>query len=355
MIDVNYLQSDERYLDLLKKISKESEAKINIKENVDSSLFKGPLIIHANEGNVKKIIDLLDDRVESVIIAFKDKTEFRLLSYFKLSIEKVFGFMDLSLDYEYNVPLLKNYLNMNYSKSVLGLEKLSKDLNKILELTQTELSRVKEMHDRVVKLRTENLKGAKVQIKFMAGEKSGGEFFDFIDGNGEIIAVTAGSDSYIASSMIISEVELLKAHSNPKSEIENFTKKILNIGEEYKAKVNYLITILNLRTLDLKYYQSGNSKLFFNKELRGVTGSGIMKLKRSEKLYFISEGAIKNWSLHNKDHELQDFLVRHLHLENKEFINEFFFELYRHKEGMFLTYDALMCAIEIDQNIIHEA
>jgi hypothetical protein len=354
VIDVSYLCIDDKYNDSIKKTIKDSNANLNFVKNVDSSLFNGPLILSVSNENLKKVLDLIDDRNESVIVAFQDKSNFRLMSFFKLNLDKIFGFIDLSLDYEYNIPIVKNYLNMNYSKKSIGIEKLSKDLEKILDFTQTELSRVKEMHDRIVKLRTENLKGAKVQIKFMAGEKSGGEFFDFIDCDGEMIIIEAGSDSYVTSSMIISEVEALKEKKNPKDEIQTFINNIVKFSEDFKSKVNYLITVINMRSLDVQYYQRGNSKLFINNELRDVSGIGTLKLKRGEKLFVLSEGALKNWNLHNKESELGAHLGKHFELPVKDFINEFFFELYRHKNSSFLAYDALMCVVEIDQNVIHK-
>ena len=41
-------------------------------------------------------------------------------------------------------------------------------------------------------------------------------------------------------------------------------------------------------------------------------------------------------------------------LNIKDFINELFFELIRHKNSMFLPDDAIMGCIEINENVIHE-
>ncbi len=354
MVELTYLAVDDSNINLISKICEMAGGELKVVSRVNDKMAKGPLVIHVTESNVKQVLDLLEDRNESCIVAFTDKSNFKLLTFLKSKLESIFGFIDLSLDYEYNVPLVKNYLNTQYSTKQLGLEKLSNDLEKIIEFTQTELGRVKELHDRMVKIRTENLKRSKMLIKFMAGEKSGGEFFDFIDHDQEMIVIEIGSDSYITSSMIISEVEDLKLKSNPKDELSKFIKKITEIATEFKSTINYMITIYNTRSLEVEYFQRGNSKLFINGELRSISGNGSIKLNRNTKIFFISEGAIKNWNLHHKESELNSFLVSHGNLENKDFINEFFFELYRHKQGMFLTYDALMCALEISNNVIHE-
>lgn len=354
MVELTYLAADEMHNNLILKICNEAGGELKCVLRANDKMIKGPLIVHVTESNVKQILDLLDDRNETCIVAFSDKANFKLLTFFKSKLDSIFGFIDLSLDFEYNVPLVKNYLNTQYSTKKLGLEKLSNDLERVLEFTQTELGRVKELHDRMVKIRTENLKRSKLQIKFMAGEKSGGEFFDFIDHENEMIVIEIGSDSYVTTSMIISEIESLKLKSNPKDEINQFIKKVLDIATEFKSSINYMITVFNTRSLEVDYFQRGNSKLFLNGELRTISGNGSIKLNRNSKIFFVSEGAIKNWNLHHKESELNGFLVSHMNLENKDFINEFFFELYRHKKGMFLTYDALMCVLEISNNVIHE-
>lgn len=354
MVELTFLADNDLNNIIISKICDYAQAKLHFVQKANDKMVKGPLIILVTENNVKQVLDLLDDRNESCIIAFSDKSNFKLLTFLKSNLDNIFGFIDLSLDYEYNVPLVRNYLNTQYSTKAIGLEKLSNDIEKILEFTQTELGRVKELHDRMVKIRTENLKRSKMLIKFMAGEKSGGEFFDFIDHDHEMIVIEIGSDSYITTSMIISEVETLKTKPNPKEELQQFIKKAIELASEFKSSINYMITVYNTRSLEVEYYQRGNSKLFLNGELRSISGNGSIKLNRNTKIFFISEGAIKNWNLHHKESELNSFLSSHVNLENKDFINEFFFELYRHKQGMFLTYDALMCVLEISNNVIHE-
>lgn len=355
MIEVSFLRIDSHKDDYLKKILKECSGSIKVFSGYKDSLFKGPLIAQLNQENLNLIRDILEDRDEIIILAFDGRENIKLMNELKPYFSKIYGFLDLSLDFDYNIPLVKNYLNQNYSKHVVGIVKLGKDLDKILEFTQTELSRVKELHDRVVKMRTEELKAAKLLIKFMVGEKSGGEFFDYIEKDHEMILIEAGCDSYLMSSMIISEVENLKINSGNFTEhMKVFIKNILKSADEQKSKINFLVTKFNLNTLELEYYQRGNSKVYFDKHVHSLGGEGKLKLKRGEKLFFISEGAIRNWALHNKEVDLQNFLNKHSDLGTKDFLNEFFFELYRHKSSSFLIYDALMCAIEIDPNAIHE-
>lgn len=355
MTKINFLRNDSMFDDYIKNLSKECELESINNNDIQNTLFKGPLIVRVQKENINEVLELLEDRHEKVVVAFKEKSDFKLMNDLKSQLDKIFGFLDLTLDFDYNIPLVKNYMNQNFSTSTIPLEKLSKDLEKIFEYTQTELSRVKQLHDRFVKLRTEKLRGGQIQIKFMAGEKSGGEFFDFLERDNYIYVFTAGTDSYVTSSLIISEIEATKAiDGNISQLIPNLTKKIVDIAEENKSKLNYLITVFNMSTLDVDYYQRGNSKVYNGEQILNISGDGKFKLHRGEKLFFLSEGLVLNWNLSRKESELKDFLNAHKDLNNKDFINELFFELVKKKTTVFLQHDALMGLIEIDQNIIHK-
>jgi hypothetical protein len=158
VVELTYLAVDDSNNKLISKICEMAGGELKVEPRANDKMLKGPLIIHVTESNVKQVLDLLDDRNESCVVAFSDKSNFKLMTFLKSKLDSIFGFIDLSLDYEYNVPLVKNYLNTQYSTKQLGLEKLSNDLEKIIEFTQTELGRVKKLHDRMVKIRTENLK-----------------------------------------------------------------------------------------------------------------------------------------------------------------------------------------------------
>jgi hypothetical protein len=358
-MEVVFVRNDSQFDETVKKIIKEVRREEKIEPLYRDQYNRLPVIFLIEGSTLDQIESIIKDRSYPIILAFSSRSDLKIIEKIKKSLDGVFGFLDLTQDYLYNVPLIKNYLIQYFSSDLLSISKLSNDLEKILEFTQSELSKVKEMHDRIVRLRTDNLKGGKISFKFMAGEKSGGEFFDYLDYANEVVIIQTGSNSYLLSSLLISEVENIKlALSNPgknlAEEVKSFITNIKKVAIENKADLNFLISIINIRNLEIQYFNQGNSQIYIDKKIHQLNESGTLKLKRGDKVFTLSEGTIHNWNLNHPHTELLNYLIKHDQLDTKSFMNEVFFELYRYKEGSFLKYDALMSAIEINYNIIHE-
>jgi hypothetical protein len=319
----------------------------------EAANFVGPLILGLDEGNFEEIKNIIAGREQQVILVLKNKHDFKLVPEMKSIFPKIFGFIDLSAEYEVAIPLVRNYINLNFSNEALQLEKLSRDLAQIEERTQSELRGIKELHDRFVKMRTEKIKGGELSVKFMAGEKSGGEFFDYIVQDNHMLFIQAGSDSYVTSSLIISAMEELKLkNSDIYESIESFIASLKFLANEHNAKLNYTILILKMKNMEATIFSQGNSKLYYNKEILTLGKSSIIKLHRGAKVTFLSEGTLNNWKSYHDEKKLCNFLNSNLEMSKRDFINEIFFELSRHKKGMFLNHDALVAMLEINENVL---
>ena len=315
--------------------------------------YRGPLLLGLDESNFDSIKKIITTRDQQVVIAIKNKKDFKLVPELKILFTKIFGFVDLSAESEVAIPMLRNYINLNFSTEALHLEKLSKDLEQIEEKTQSQLRGIKELHDRFVKLRTEKLKGAELAIKFMAGERSGGEFFDYIAQDSQMLFIQAGSDSYVMSSLIISTMEDLKIkNSDFYTTIDSFISELNHNAKEHSAKLSYTIMILKMKNMEASIYSQGNSKIYYNKEILTIGKSCVIRLNRGAKLTFLSEGTLLNWKTNHDEKKFVDFLNGNLEMNNRDFINEIYFELARHKQGMFLYHDALVATLEINENVL---
>ncbi len=354
MSEIFVFSKNETLPEVLIKIKSELKINATIKDSVDKSLVDIPLVIEVDERSIQKTLDFLKTRTKPIIVMFNKKSDFKLLEFFKMSLDKIFGFIDLTLDYEYSLPIVKNYLNLNFSKKTISIEKLASDVEKILEHTQTELGRIKNLHDRIVKLREEKTKSSTITIKFMAGEKSGGEFFDFSEFGSHVAIFELGADSYVASSLLISELEIFKERGPSLELVPNLINKILAIESEYKTNVNYQIAVLNTIDLTVDYFHKGLGKILLNNETKSIQSNGKFKLNRDDRLLFLSEGAIKNWNLFQKESNLLTFIKEKNIDQVSDFLNEFFFELYKNKSGLFLNYDAMAIIFQINKNAIHK-
>lgn len=319
----------------------------------EASIHHGPLLLGLDESNFETIKKIISARDQQVVVAIKDKKDYKLVPELKTLFEKIFGFIDLTADNEVAVPLLRNYINLNFTTESIQLEKLSKNLEEIAEKTQSELRGIKELHDRFVKMRTEKLKGIELAIKFMAGEKSGGEFFDYIAQDSQMLFIQAGSDSYVMSSLIISAMEDLKIKNGDfHTTIDSFISELNHHAQENSAKLSYTIMILKIKNMEATIYCKGNSKLYYNKEILSIGKSCVIRLHRGARVTFLSEGTLLNWKAHHDEKNLVKFLNSNLEMNTRDYINEIFFEIARKKKGMFLPSDALVAMLDIGENIL---
>lgn len=327
---------------------------------IDWKLLKvsnnSPLIMIVDPKHLDDLKKIFESRNEKIIVALNARKDFKLVSELKSNFNKIFGFIDLSQEIEYNTPLLNNYLNMNFSKSAVKLEKLASDLDKVYEFTKSELVKIKDLHDRFVKVRVDHLKGVTLSSKFMAGEKSGGEFFEVVHNDHEILFIQAGSDSYLLSSIILSEIETLKEQSGGaklQAKVDQFQKIINHHANENNAELTYCMMNLNLRTLEAAFTLRGKGYIFFQQELLSFDKPMKLKLKPRDRLCVISQGSINNWELLSTL-STKKFFMDNEALGTKDLINEFFFEVSRNKAGNFLVYDALMAVVEIEENVLYQ-
>lgn len=315
-----------------------------------------PLILLADKEHLPLLKEIIEKRSGQVVIALNARKDFKLVSELKSNFSKVFGFIDLSQEIEYNMPILKNYISLNYASKNNSFEKLASDLDKVYEFTKSELVKIKDLHDRFVKVRVDQLKGATLTSKFMAGEKSGGEFFEIVQHENEILFIQAGSNSYLLSSLILSEIENLKeqvSKTGLQKNAESFQKIISHHASENNAQVTYCLMLLDLKTLQAVFSSKGLGFIFYQGDLISFSESMKLNLKPGEKLCFISEGAVKNWDMLSKK-EKNNFFKVNKEMPTKDLINEFFFEVSRNKSGNFLIYDALMAVVEIEEKRLYQ-
>ncbi len=341
----------------LKKLMQEIGATTKLSDLKSSLLnIQQPLILIVTAETLNEVKTIIEKRSEKLIIAMNSRKDFKLVPELKNEFTKIFGFIDLSQEIEYNVPLLKNYLALNFSRGTMPIEKLAGDLDKIYEFTRSELVKIKDLHDRFVKVRTDKLKGITLTSKFMAGEKSGGEFFEILQNDQEIIFIQAGSDSYILSSMLLGEIETLKEKAITGSlhnHAEQFLKIVNHHAAENKGDLTYCMMSLNLKNLHASFNIKGQGHLFYDNEWISFDKPMQLKLKPKQRLCVISDGSFKNWTLLSKK-QIESFFKSNEGMPTRDLINEFFFEVSRNKTGSFLVYDALMAVVEIEENKIYQ-
>lgn len=341
----------------LKNLIKEIGAELKLSDLKGSlTNLQNPLVVIANAENLSDVKNIIEKRSEKIIVAMNSRKDFKLVAELKHEFTKIFGFIDLSQEIDYNIPVMKNYMSLSFSRGTVPLDKLAGDLEKIYEYTKSELTRVKDLHDRFVKVRIDKLKGMTLTSKFMAGEKSGGEFFEILQNDHEVVFIQAGSDSYIMSSMLLGEIETLKEKAvtgSLQTHSEQFLKVINHHASENKAELSYCLMSINLKNLHASFNIKGQAHLFYENEWISFDQPMQLKLKPKQRLCLISDGAFKNWTILSKK-QIENFFRSNTSMPTRDLINEFFFEVSRNKTGNFLVYDALMASVDVEEKVIYQ-
>ncbi|GEM_PF-3937381 len=232
------------------------------------------------------------------------------------------------------------------------LNEVGQSIEKIMAAAINELQRVKEIHEKLVPIREESFKGLTAASKFGAGESSGGEFFDVITTDNEVLLLLARSRSYLVSSIIMKQFDDLRGSSAfGDNKINDFIKG-LNIEienskvKEEKRKLDVLFIRMDLKKMKGRVWKSGNSELILNSK---SIEENEFSIERGEKLMILSSGLLDN----PPGREIvKNIAINNVNKSRRELLDEVFYTLKKEKTGMFFTHDATMIVFEVSKNAI---
>jgi|GEM_PF-6960654 len=283
----------------------------------------------------------------------------------------IVGTIDTSFKSELHLPLLRSMiadatndeLLINYKNA---LKKIGEELGSILGSTLGDLQRASKMHEYVVPLRKVSTKGVIICGKYAVGEASGGEFFDIIHNDTDLVAVITKTKSYLASSNLISLFSKFRERNQlDDTAISMFITNIENnFKKDVTAKVQLFIIRINLVTQFMDIFMFGNGLFVSNFEQR-VCGNDLpvtlqnkepahfgMQLQEGNKMLLLSPGIVNHASSMFEGQNIIHYLTTQLDDMAPTFLNEIFFQLSKNKSGDFLKEDASAIFIKVDLNVI---
>ena len=244
----------------------------------------------------------------------------------------------------------------------------------MIQFSLNELQRVKRLHEQVVPMKNDNFKGVQILSKFAAGEGAGGEFFDIVKGEQEVLLLLTNTSSYVASSIILSHFEKLRAYNQFGK--ERLSQFIAGLSAELKdldlmnvanpSELQILVVKIDLNKMRFEGYQFGQTELISSKahvlatndlplEKRFLDRAAFgFDLERGERLVISSPGVRRNCGGFIDSQKYEDFLKERLPLGARELLNEVYFQLKKNRESDFLKFDASVIYIEVDKNVIVE-
>lgn len=371
MLDVALLFSDSNSKEEVDQFSQRIELLLGTQGNIKKAKYKDhkslmnhPAIVFFHDEEVDDLELIIGERNQKILVAINHPKEVKYIKDFHHIADRIYGFIDLSQEDIYNLPVVSNYLTQLGSFDQTSLANLSNDLSSILAQTMKELDRVKQIHQAVVPMREFKIKGIHSVLKFLSGEKPGGEFFDSVMNEGEQWCFYVRSHSYVVASMLISEIERLKAEKNIATKLNQFFETLANLQTEYKTNIECSITRLDTKSLKVEVWNQSSAEFFVDgnsviqKNINRITPSELkleeIKLKPETKFFFLSSGLRQVYAAFFADYGLNTFVKDHYKLDDRDFLNELFFKIKSKNIGMFLPYDSLACVTTIDANSLFQ-
>lgn len=282
---------------------------------------------------------------------------------------EIHAFIDFSRDPEFYLPVLRSaLLARDGAGKMTEVRQLSVKLNALVSQNLSELHRIKRLHERLVPMRAEKLKSLTIHSKFAAGESAGGEFFDTVSRDREVLILLASSRSYIASSAILGHFEELRLKSSFSN--ENLESFITSLSYELKKletdEVELVLVNIDLNNMEMHGYNYGGATMWReSQELNKPNELEInpifvekaqvhLKLNRGDRVLIRSSGLKRNLSGTSleKAEAWQQFMGSINTKTPQEFMSELFYQLKKSQTSDFLKTDASAILIEVDKNAI---
>jgi hypothetical protein len=336
--------------------------------------------LHGNEVEFKSVDNFSADSYKAISLEQYKSEEFKRLSKFfilyksteqtdKEEISKIgkstpecLGIIDLTQDYGIYAPFIDSFL---VSQSVMDSQKvLLKKLNGVMQSVLGQLQRVKGLHEKVVPVRQESVRGLQINSRFCAGTSSGGEFFDFFKVGSSIWLFSINASSYITIGSFLSLIDNWKQNTNLTKEhvlqvLESQKGDFTGIGD-----MSFFFARIDLNTYEMEAANIGTHELIgkdkiivsrndqsYPDNLTEVKEYSY-KLDRGEQIVLLSPGFFKNTSEVIGNSNYYQFIKSNWS-EASDMIQELTFQSKKKYNDLdFMPFDQTILTIGVDKNAI---
>ncbi len=272
------------------------------------------------------------------------------------------GIIDFTRPVGFNIPFINSYI---LNRTVVSTQKsLLKRLNGVMQSVLGQLQRVKGLHQKMVPIRSETIRGIKINSRFCAGTSSGGEFFEFFKNSQSLWLFSLNATSYITIGSFLSLVEMWREQNTLTKEfvtdsLKTHMSEFEGLGELslFVCQINLIshdATIMNIGSHELL----GKSKVVAGKNDLSYPNEKLdfkeinLRLDKGERFLLLSPGFFKNSNDKLNNESYYQFIKSHW-IETNDLIQEITFQTKKKYNDLdFLPYDQTVLTIEVDKNAI---
>jgi hypothetical protein len=269
-----------------------------------------------------------------------------------------------------------NVANQQFTERSQLLEKIMQlniNLAKMVSSLDIQLESIKSMHKKMVPLRSASYKGINLKSKYLAGENTGGEFFDLIEKNKKLYFVCYSCNSYLASSNFIAHFEKLKnidviTQSTIKHFIAELEEENNDLALKIKRDVQAELLLLEIDQVSFYFsaWQFGHFKFFQAEANLAHLSTLPVSVKKVDDAFFtgrllpntkyciFSPGFTKNWNSYPIESTFSQFFKETSQLSTQEFLNQSVIYLKQFESEDFLKFDLSLIVFEVDKNVLYQ-
>lgn len=316
---------------------------LSLLEKIDTSIWTKHLVIFFKDVEKWQTTLVLNESVCGVISGEEE-------------ISTLVGIFRMTLKYEKLRTLEQDML------------KLSMELSALNNISESELKRIKKLHEHIVPQRFFKERGLKVIGKYKAGISPGGEYFDFFKKGNSFFIFLTSLGSYVLTSRMLGHFEKFQAQPRiDQNSVEDFlssTVTTLKSNEECGQEISLTLLSFDFSTFELSCYNFGSGQIVHNSKLYDGNQYPVdkafidkahfkMKLDRKDRIHIISKGfllsskrRVNNKSPHSF---LFDYSKNH---ECIEVLNEAFYHVASIVKDEFFPFDSTLITLEVESNAI---
>ena len=243
-----------------------------------------------------------------------------------------------------------------------------KKLDKFLEENLIWIEKLKEAYHHMVPLREDHFENIKIASKYIAGIGPGGEFFDILQKDGQILFFLSSTSTYADSSIILSHFEKLHRDKNLSGE---FIEKYMslfdkgNSNHDWNSLKEVQLFLMRIDCANFKAfgYNFGGTEIVsdfkplllgnqsFPKSSNFQMAKFEIDIAKRKKMVVISPGLKKNYRELLDEKILHEIILKSKEKSNEELAFEVFYMLQKDREDNFLEYDGSLLLLEIERNV----